>query len=137
MKCRRYDNICVKFSLTTIIGLIGSIIGIIGIILYFGEPFFHLIIGILGLILLIIAVFSSFYVNKNSKIGSILLLIMGILIFFYSAELLSPFQDIGHGYIINVDFGHILYSYDLQYLSGIILFISGIWGLMKDKMSED
>ena len=105
--------------------------------MYFGEPFFHLIIGIMGIILLIIAVFSSFYVNKNSKIGSILLLIIGILIFFYSAEFLSPFQDIGMGYIVSIDFGHILYSYDLQYLSGIILFIAGVWGLMKDKMGED
>jgi len=90
-----------------------------------------------GIILLIIALFSSFYVNKNSKIGSILLIIMGFLIFFYSAGFLSIFQDIGVGYIVNIDFGHIIHSYDLGYLSGIILFIAGFYELMKNKMIED
>jgi len=62
---------------------------------------------------------------------------MGILIFFYSAGFLSYFQDIGRGYIIAIDFGHFLYSYDLVYLSGIVLFIAGVFGLMKDKMVND
>ena len=88
-----------------------------------------------AIILLIIALFSSFYVNKNNKIGSILLILIGILIFFYFAEFLSPFQDIGRGYIVNIDFGHILYSYDLGYLAGIILFIAGVYGFMKNKMN--
>jgi len=112
-------------------GLIGSILTILGIILYFGGYFS--VESIVGILLIIIAIFSSFYVNKNIKRGSILLAIIGILIFFYSAGFLSPYQHISlYIFYVYSDWGYVLNPWDLLYLAGIILFFTGITNIIRN-----
>jgi len=92
-------------------------------------------LGILGIILIIIAIFSSFYVNRNSKIGAVLLIVVGILIFFYSVEFFNPYQ---FSHYNNLTYTHIpigsAIEYNLGCLSGIMLTISGIIELIKNKI---
>jgi len=130
------DNIYLKFYLSTILGLIGVILGIIAIILY-SEGHFN-IVGVIGISLIIIAIFSSFYVNIDNKIGSILLIIVGILILFYFAEFFNPYQMTHYNNLTYVRIPiESVVRHNLGCLSGIILFIAGIVELIKNKMVNE
>jgi len=116
--------------LSTILGLVGAIFGIIAIISHYEEYFS--IVGIIGISLIIIAILSSFYVNTNSKIGSILLITIGILIVFYFAEFFNPYQMTHYN---NLTYTRVpvesAIKHNLGVLSGIILFIAGTIELIK------
>jgi putative transcriptional regulator len=91
------------------------------------------IFGLIG------SIFSSFYVNRNKKIESILLMMVGVLIFFYFTEFFNPYQM---SYYNNLTYVHVitesLITYNLGGLSGIILFIGGIIEIIKnDLLNED
>jgi len=130
------DNIYLKFPVSTILGLFGTILWAIAIILHMND--YTSIIGLIGIILIIIAIFSSFYVNKNNKVGSILLIIVGILIFFYSVEFFNPYQI---SYYNNLTYTRVPIEsaiiHNLGVLSGIIIFISGIIGVIKKKIVNE
>ena len=129
------DNIYFKFSLSTILGLIGSILGIIGIITYFRYILLSGFIcfeAIFGTLLIATAIISSFYVNENSKDGSIYLIIVGILIFFYSAVFLPPIQYLENGYHISTDFTYLINPWDLLYFASFILFFAGMNSIVQN-----
>jgi len=130
------DNIHFKFSLSTIFGLIGVILGIIAIILYSNEYFN--IVRIIGIILMIVAIFSSFYININKKIGFILLIIVGIIIVFYFAEFFNPYQFSHYNNLTYVKVPiESTIKHNLGSLSGIIIFIAGIIELIKNKIANE
>lgn len=121
-------------------GLIVSILVIMALFTYFQIYFtlglrfldFELIFGIL---LVVIAIISSFYVNKNSKNGSILLIIIGILIFLYSAGI-PHIQFLENGDYILTDFTYTNFNYlikpwDVLSLAGILLSFLGISNIEK------
>ena len=82
--------------------------------------------------LIIIAIFSSFYVNENSKNGSVLLMIVGILILLYSASFFDPYEMLFGSIDINIIYVYpVLLSSNLGSLSGIIISFTGIYGIIK------